>query len=507
MVMRTLICLVLTVWLSHAQSKQLRIAVEGALVSLDPHEQLSETGEQYAHTVFDPLVRWRQDGTFEPRLATSWAQLDRSTLRLFLRKDVLFHSGNAMTADDVLFSLARLQRSVDFKGLFNVIERVEKIDNYTVDLHTRHPYPLLLNVLAYAFILDSKFYAGRDEVIKYQATFASQHASGSGPYTVTKRIVGQVLEVTRNPRYWDSEATGNVDTLTFIPIRSDSTRLAALLSGEVDVASPIAPVDIERVQRNPALKMFVEPGTRIVMLQLNQQRRTELKDPRIRKAIRLAINEPLLVQKVLRNMGTAAGQLSAPSFLGHLEDLQPEYNPDLARALMREAGYEKGFRLTMMAPNNRYMADEQIAQAVAAMLAKINIQVDLKTFPKAQYFQFYDQRAADILMLGWQADTFDSNNIFEFVLACSDTTKGTGVYNSAGFCSAAIDSDIAQANREMNPEQRVRTLQRIERTAREEEAVLPLYWQPLVWASKQEVPLESVINFLNVPYWGDLTVP
>lgn len=506
MLVRALIalCVVLGAFSSHAN--EIRIALDADPISLDPHEQLSEGGVQYSHAVFDPLVRWRQDGTFEPRLATGWQYIDSNTLRISVRQGVTFHSGNTMTADDVLFTIDRLKRSIDFKALFNIVEDVDKIDAYTLDIHTKHPYPLLLNVLAYVFVIDEKFYQGHDEIIKFGETFASKNVSGTGPFMVSERIAGQTLGMVRNPHYWDQASNGNVERLELIPIRSDSTRLAALLTGDVDIISPVAPIDLERVKRTPDVDVFHMSGTRIVMLQMNELRRPEFKDVRVRRAMNLAINQSLIVEKILRGYGEAAGQLSAETFLGHVDAIQPEYDLVEAKVLMKAAGYEDGFRVSMMAPNNRYMGDEKVAQAAAAMLEKINIKVDLKTFPKAQYFQLYDQRAADIMMLGWQSDTFDSNNIYEFVLACADPKTGFGAYNASNYCNDVIDSDIRSANREMNPERRVRELRQIEMKAYEQAAVIPLFWQPIIWAARSNIELSSVVNFLNFPYWGDLYI-
>lgn len=491
---------------SLSAAAELRIAVDADPISLDPHEQLSEAGIQYAHAVFDPLLRWRQDGSFEPRLAQSWQMLDERTLRLQLRQNVHFHSGNLMTADDVLFTIERLKTSTDFKALLNVVQNVDKIDDYTVDIHTKEGYPLLLNILAYVFVIDKNYYQGRSEIVKFGQTFASTNVSGTGPFKVQRRVAGQSLSLVRNANYWDHASRGNVEHLELLPIRSDSTRLAALLTGDVDVISPVAPIDIERVKRTAGIKLFSMDGTRIVMLQMNQQRRPEFQDVRVRRAMNLAINQGLIVEKILRGYGVAAGQLSNKAFSGFVGDLMPQYDLATAKQLMNEAGYSDGFRITMMAPNNRYMNDERVAQAAAAMLEKINIQVDLKTFPKAQYFQLYDQQAADVMMLGWQSDTFDSNNIFEFVLACRDTQTGLGAYNAGGFCDEQIAQGIEQANLELSKLKRAKILQNIERHNASEALVIPLYWQPIIWAAKSHVDLEGVVNFLNFPYWGDLEV-
>lgn len=490
----------------YAQAIEIKIALDAEPVSLDPHEQLSEGALQYSHTVFDPLVRWRQDGSFEPRLATSWQMLNETTLRLVLRQGVTFHTGNAFTANDVAFTLRRLKRSTDFKALFDVITDSEVIDDYTIDIHTRHPFPQLMSTLAYVFVLDEKFYQTRDDIVKFGHSFASNHESGTGPFIVVERIPGEKLRFVRNQKYWDSTSKGNVDALEILPIRSDSTRLAALLTGDVDIISPLASIDIPRVERLPDVQLVSLPGTRIIMLQLNQARRPELRDVRVRQAMSLAINQPLIVEKVLRGYARPAGQLSAEPFLGHINNLQPKFDLQRARQLMQQAGYEQGFSLTLMAPNNRYMSDEQIAQAVAAMLEKINIQVDFKTLPKAQYFQLYDQRAADVMMLGWQSDTLDSNNIFEFTVACRDSGTGLGAYNASGYCNPVIDSMIRQANQTLNLEKRQALMRAIEEQIATDIPVIPLHWQSMVWGSRPGMNLAEILNLQNYPYLGDLIV-
>lgn len=490
----------------HAQAIDIKIALDAEPVSLDPHEQLSEGALQYSHTVFDPLVRWRQDGSVEPRLAISWQMLNNTTLRLSLRQGVTFHTGNPFTASDVAFTLRRLKRSTDFKALFDVVANSEIIDNYTIDIHTRHPFPQLMSTLAYVFVLDEKFYQTRDDIVKFGHSFASNHESGTGPFIVVERIPGEKLRFVRNPQYWDNQSKGNVDSLEILPIRSDSTRLAALLTGDVDIISPIASIDIPRVERLPDVQLVSLPGTRIIMLQLNQARRPELRDLRVRQAMSLAINQPLIVEKVLRGYARPAGQLSAEPFLGHIDNLQPEFDLQRARQLMLEAGYEQGFSLTLMAPNDRYMSDEQIAQAVAAMFEKINIKVDFKTLPKAQYFQLYDQRAADVMMLGWQSDTLDSNNIFEFTVACRDLGSGLGAYNASGYCNPVVDNMVKQANQTLNIEKRQALMRAVEEQLAADIPVIPLHWQSMVWASRAGMNLGDIINLQNYPYLGDLVV-
>ncbi|GAB3479864.1 ABC transporter substrate-binding protein [Marinomonas epiphytica] len=487
---------------SYAQT--VTFALDADPISLDPHEQLSEGALQYSHLVFDPLVRWTNDGEFEARLATQWQQLDDKTWRISLREGVKFHSGNPLRSEDVAYTLQRLKRSTDFKALFSILESVVVESDNSLLLVTRSPYPLMLNMLALVFPIDSAFYQGRDEIVKFGRSFASAHASGTGPYVVEVRQPGQKLVFARNPNYWDKASLGNVEHLVWLPIRSDSTRLSALLTQDVDVITSLSPIDVARVKRQPDLQLASLVSSRILMLQLNQKKRPELRDIRVREAINLAINQELIVDKILRGYGLAAGQVSAPQFLGHKAQLKPSYDLKRARQLMKQAGYQEGFELTFIAPNNRYMSDEHIAQAVVGMLDKINIKVALKTLPKAQYFQQLDKRAADIMMLGWQSDTLDSNNIYEFLFACQSGETGRGVYNANGYCNPQLDKAIDAANHELNPALRQTMLQNIEQQIHDDFVVVPLHWQAIIWAASKHVDIDAVLNFQNFPYLGDL---
>jgi peptide/nickel transport system substrate-binding protein len=195
-------------------------------------------------------------------------------------------------------------------------------------------------------------------------------------------------------------------------------------------------------------------STRILTFELNQARVAALKDPRVRLAINYAINRQGIVDKIMRGFGTPAGELSPPSYAGYDPALTPRFDFDKAKALMEEAGYAGGFSVTMMAPNNRYIEDQRIAQAVAAMLAKINIKVDLETMPKAQYWQRFDERAADIMMIGWQSDTQDSANFYEFLVMTPDAKTGYGQYNAGHYSNPEVDQLTLETQSMTDPKAR-----------------------------------------------------
>ncbi len=508
------ICFIAAIGISFAaQAKTLRLAYDADPVSLDPHEQLSGGMLQYSHMVFDPLVRWTRSMDFEPRLATSWQRIDQYTVRFNLRKNVKFHSGNTLTTKDVLFTYNRLLESPDFKALFQPFKELKVIDDYTFELITREPYPLVMHMATYIFPMDSAFYSGNDDkgqpramLKKHGDTYASTHASGTGPYIVTERQQGVKVEFTRFGDYWDESSPGNVDKIIMTPIKEAPTRVAALLSGDVDFIAPVPPTDLERIEKNPNTDLITMSGTRIITFQLNQKRVPQFKDQRVRQAIVYAVNNMGIVKKIMRGFGTAAAQQSPRGYVGHVPGLFPRYDLEKAKQLMKEAGYEKGFSVTMMAPNNRYVNDAKIAEAVASMLAKINIKVDLTTMPKAQYWPKFDERAADIMMIGWHADTEDSSNFTEFLTMCPDAETGYGQYNSGNYCNKDVDAMIIASQGETDLARRKNLLQDVERKLYYDAAFVPLHWQDLAWAARKGVHAEAILNVMNFPYLGDLVM-
>lgn len=496
-----------------ADKYTVKLAMDADPVSLDPHVQLSGAMLAYSHVAFDPLVRWTQDMKHEGRLATKWERIDKLTMRFWLRKDVKFHSGNPFTAKDVAWTFKRLQKSVDFKAIFEPYEAINIIDDYTIDIVTKKPYPLLINTATYIFPMDSAFYSGTDEngqpkdaIVKSGPSFALSNASGTGPFKVTYREHGVKTVYERFAGYWDTNSPGNAQKIVLTPIKNNATRVASLLSGDTDFIYPVSPQDFKQIEKNKKTKLVTLPGARIITFQMNSSRRPEFKDVRVRQAIVHAINNEGIVKKIMKGFGTAAAQQGPKGYLGYKEELTPRYDLKKAKALMKEAGYAKGFECSMIAPNNRYVNDAKIAEAVANMLAKINIKVTLKTMPKAQYWDEFDAKVADIQMIGWHSDTDDSGNFSEFLTMCINTEAGYGQYNSGTYCNVTVDALTLAAQSETDEERRTAILQEIEQVLYDDAAFIPMHWQNLAWASAKDLKIESIVNEQNFPYLGDLVV-
>jgi len=342
--------------------------------------------------------------------------------------------------------------------------------------------------------------------VKHGSSFASANMSGTGPFVVTKREQGIRLEFERFAEYWDTDSPGNVQTIVFTPIKEPATRVAALLSGDVDFIGPVPPTDLKRVEAASCCTLVTIPSNRVLTFELNQARVEAFRDPRVRKAMSYAINREGIAKKIMRGFATAAGQLSPPDYAGHDPELTPDYDLEKAKTLMKEAGHGRGFSVQMVAPNNRYVGDARIAEAVAAMLAKINIKVDVQTLPKAQYWQRFDARDGDMLMIGWQSDTQDSANFYEFLVMTPDATTGYGQYNAGDYSNPEVDRLTLETQTMTDGEARADVLKDIERILYEDAALLPLQWQHLAWAARKNVKIDPVVNVIDMPYLGDVVI-
>ena len=489
----------------------LKLAMDADPVSLDPHVQLSGGMLQYSHMVFDSLVRYDKDMNFVPRLAEKWERLDDLTMRFHLRKGVKFHSGNDFTAEDVVFTLDRLKKSDDYKGLFEPFVGATAVDDHTVDLVTKKPYGLVLNMATYVFPMDKKFYSGTDDkgkakdlILKTDYSFANENESGTGPYVVTQREQGVKTVFSRFADYWDK--TGNIEEIVLSPIKNDATRVAALLSGDVDFIMPVPPQDLDRIKSTDGLKLVTMSGSRIITFQLNQQRNPALADAKVRLAMAYAYDNNGVVEKIMKGFATAASQMSPKGYVGHNENLPLRFDLEKAKALMAESGYPDGFEATMISPNNRYVNDEKIAEAFVSMMSKIGVKISLKTMPKAQYWDEFDAQAADIQMIGWHSDTEDSGNFYEFLSMCRNADTGYGQYNSGSYCNAKVDELTLAAQVETDMAKRAAQCQEVEQIQYDEAGFIPLHWQNLSWASKVNMNTEEIVNVMNFPYFGDMVI-
>ncbi len=448
------------------QAETFRWAFQGDFQALEPYV-LNET-----HTlgtlsnVYEGLVRRGKTLGIEPALAESWEIVDPVTWRFELREGVTFHNGNPFNADDVVFSLARAARQgSDMSSRVAAVKEVRRIDDFTIEIETTTPYPILTSDMTDLYIMDKEWAEANGAVepasVKAgEENHATRHANGTGPFMVEERQPDVRTVFVPNPNWWD-EATHNVTKAIFTPITSDATRVAALLSGEMDLVYPVPLQDAPRIEAAPGVGMLAGPEVRTVFLGMDQDRdvmfegsvtdANPLQDARVREAFYRAIDIHAIGQKIMRGNSYPAALLIGPQVNGFDDKLneRPAHDPERSRALLAEAGYPDGFEIGMDCPNNRYVNDEAICQAVAGMLAKVGVKVNLLAQPKSKYFAKVLAFETSFYLLGWTPSTLDAHNPLRDLAMCRQ--DGIGKFNLGGYCNPRVDELAQQIQSEIDP--------------------------------------------------------
>ena len=488
-----------------------KFAFQGALNGLDPYT-LNETFTLSSlGNVYEGLTRRDGDLNIIPGLAESWEVVDDTTWRFKLREGVKFHNGNDFTADDVVFSADRVRsENSDLKTRIPPKAKFTAIDDYTVEVKLERPNPILHYEWDTWAIMDKEWTEANDAVTVTSASdenpnYASLNANGTGPFKIKSHEVGVKTIYEANEDWWNwDDRKFNVSTVEFTPVAQDATRVAALLSGELDLVYPIPVQDIARVNANSGTEAMTGPELRTIFLGFDAMRdellysdvkgKNPFKDARVRKAFYQAIDIEAIKQKIMRNLSTPAALLIAPQLYARSGEFERSpYDPDAAKALLEEAGYGDGFSVGMDCPNDRYVNDEQICQAIAAMLARIGVTVELNSQPKAQYFAKvlasggYD---TSFYLLGWTPGSFDSWNVL-FNLANCRNEAGTegGAFNLGGYCNEKVDELTAQALEENDPEKRDELIAEAYTILNDEVSHVPLHQQGLAWGKSSDVDL------------------
>ncbi|CAM3803193.1 ABC transporter substrate-binding protein [Paracidovorax anthurii] len=497
---------------SIANAQTIRVANQGDALSMDPHSlnetlQLSVTGN-----VYEPLVGRNKDLSLAPALATRWTQTAPTVWRFELRRGVLFHDGTPFTADDVVFSLARAQaEGSDMKAYASDFQEVRRIDDYTVEIETRTPYPILPDVLTRIYIMSRPWCEANQATVpvdrrKGVENAASFRANGTGPFRLRERQPGVRTVFVRNPRYW-GEIEGNVEEVVYTPIGNDATRVAALLSGQVDVMEPVPVQDIERVNTSPLTRAVTGPELRTIFLGMDQARdellqssvkgRNPFKDKRVRQAFYQAIDIDGIRKNVMRGASNPSALLVGPGVNGFQSDMKRlAYDAGAAKKLLAEAGYPDGFSVTLNCPSDRYVNDARICQAVAANLARIGVKVDLQAETKGTYFPKVLRRDTGFYMLGWSPSTYDAHNALNALMACVDD-KGAGQFNLGGYCNPKVDQLTRQIQAETDKARRDAMIREAFVLHAADVGHIPLHQQALAWGVSRKVALVQMAdNFM-----------
>jgi peptide/nickel transport system substrate-binding protein len=509
--------------ISPAPAQTLRYANQGDLKSLDPYTlRETTTIAQHAH-VYEALVTRDKNLKIVPALAESWETPEPNRWRFHLRKNVKFHNGDLLTADDVIFSADRVRaKGSNFTSVIPPDAKFVKLDDTTFDVVLSSPNPILITQWDVWYIMDKKWCEANSSIAPTPASattpsFASLHENGTGPFVIESHQPGVKTVFKPNPNWWGTPEH-NLKEIDFTPIASDATRVAALLSGEVDVIEPVPIQDIARVNASGVAKVLVGPELRTIYLGMDQTRdellysnvkgKNPFKDIRVREAFYKAIDVELIKNRVMRGLSTPSALMIAPQVFPLSKDFsRPKFDPDEAKKLLSEAGYADGFEVTMDCPNDRYVNDAAICQAVVGMLARIGIKVNLLAQPKQLFFAKVLKPGGfntSFYLLGWTPATMDAHNVLHDILGCRDDAKDStrGETNVGGYCNKELDALTDKVLLETDPAKRDQLIKQAFEIGIKDYSYIPLHQQALAWGVSNKVKLSQRPDNQVLLYWA-----
>jgi peptide/nickel transport system substrate-binding protein len=504
-----------------AGAKTFRYAFQGDLNALDPYTLNESFTLGALGNVMEGLTKRDKDLKIIPGLAERWEIVDPLKWRFYLRKGVKFHGGEDFTADDVIFSLDRMRSpGSQVKTRAPADMKAVKVDDHTVDFVLASPNPILHAEWDTWYMFSRKWSEANGATQAQSASATSLNpfalkANGTGPFMITSHEPGVKTVFKPNPNWW-GKPEHNLTEVVFQTIKSDATRVAALLSGDIDMMDPVPVQDIERVKGSPNVTVLTGPELRTIFLNLDSFReellyssvkgKNPFKDARVRKAVYQAIDMEAIHNKVMRGMSTNSALLISPLLYSRSADFKRHpYDVAAAKKLLTEAGYPQGFEVELDCPNDRYVNDEGICQAVAQMLSRIDVKVKLNAMPKAKFFEKagpskkYD---SSFNLLGWTPGSFDSWNVIENIIGCRDADGKGGPFNYGGYCNPRITELNKAILVETDTKKRDDMIYEAFKINHDEAGVIPLHQQSLAWGVSKKVKIIQRADNQILFYWA-----
>jgi len=490
-----------------AQAQELSIALSTPITSLDPHFHNLTPNNGMSKHFFDSLVKQDEQQHLKPGLAESWRAIDGTTWEFKLRKGVKFHDGSEFTAEDVIATFRRVPNVPNSPSSLGIYTRPIKeaiaVDKYTLRLKTDRPYPLLPNDLSGIQILPKKV----ADTAKTEDFNSGKAMIGTGPYKFVEYVAGDRVVMAANDKYWGPKPA--FAKVRFRMIANSAARVAALLAGDVQMIEGVPTTDIDKLSKDPRVVLTSAVSNRLIYLHMDSGREknspfvTDLagkpleanpfRDPRVRKAVSKMIDRDAIVSRIMEGQAKPAGQLLPETFFGTSKKLKPEkYDPEGAKKLLAEAGYPNGFGVTLHTPNNRYINDERIAQAVAQFLTRGGIPTKVDAMPSAVFFSRGSKLEFSLLLAGWGAETGETSSPLRSLLATYDAAAGMGTANRGRFSDAGVDALLSTALTTIDDTKRGFMLAAAaEKAIGELQGLVPVHYEVSTWAMRKGITYKA----------------
>ena len=472
--------------------------------TMDPHAVNSAPVLGFLNNVYEGLVRRGKNMAIEGALAESWEPIGSDGWRFNLRKGVTFHDGAAFTAEDVLFSYQRASsEKADTASWFSPVSEVKVVDDFTIDFMTKSPNPIFPDSIANFMIMDKGWSESNGAALpaKDSENHASLNANGTGAFKLASRQPG--LKTVLEPfAGWWGDVEHNITRAEFTPIQNSATGVAALLSGDVDLINPVPIQDAKRLKESAGVDVIQGIEARVIMLGMahaapslkyaaDAGKPNPFAKKEVRQAIASAVNVDAILATIMRGAAEPASQLVSPAMRGFSSGLssRPAFDVAKAKSLLAEAGYPNGFSFGLKCPNDRYLNDEAVCQAVVSMLAQVGIKAELDAMPVRNYWPELRADNFDMYLLGWSPGTFDAEHPIRFLAHTPNAEKKLGSWNFGDFSNARIDELLPLIQSEIDDSKRQAMLDESAKILQDEVAYVPLYVQPLIWGVRDNVTL------------------
>ena len=435
--------------------------------------------------IYDGLVDFDENFRITPRLAESWNNPTQNSWRFNLRENVKFHNGNIFTAEDVKYSIEYIKKNSSnvLKDLISSISEVIVLGNYTIDIITDGANPILLNKLVDIPIISKQYFESSE----------NSWPIGTGAYKLIEYIENRTIFLEKFQSYWGENL--EIERAIFHIIENDEERKNKLISGEINIAENILPIYIDEISNNKNTSFKTISSTAVVYLSFDFRKTNSsgfknevnpLSDIRVRKAIYHGLNTKSIIKNVKNGYAEPASQFLSPLIFGYNPNIEIiEYDQNESIKLLKEAGYENGFNITLDCAFDWY-DDLIICEEITRQLSPI-INVSLNPLSVEEYYNKILNRNSSFYIIGWIPTTGDGGEIFDYILHSVDEQKAFGTYNLGYYSNQLIDNISDKIKISMDPESRLNYMQRGFKIAMDDIACIPLFINVLNYGLTKDI--------------------